>query len=234
MVIRIAILLDKFTDDLQWYVDMIIHLTSAVGDHVDDEVWHRLIQVVMASSDSIKARATQAAYDALLVPIWHEKTLLLAAVFLGEYGHLIVEAVAPVRQFAALHAKFSVASLATRASLLTTYLKLANLFPEIKPEIRHVFKHCSFVLDAELQQRACEYLAILDQPSDTLLQVACEELPPYPERESAVIGKLHARFKDTGDGRVWMIGGCHANLGAHPKSRASSPSAAASTAAAAA
>lgn len=50
----------------------------------------------------------------------------------------------------------------------------------------NVFERYSHVLDAELQQRACEYLAIARLPDEELLQVVVDEMPPYPERESAV------------------------------------------------
>lgn len=40
--------------------------------------------------------------------------------------------------------------------LLTTYLKWLNLFPEIRAQIIEVFERYTHVLDAELQQRACE------------------------------------------------------------------------------
>jgi AP-2 complex subunit alpha len=70
---------------------------------------------------------------------------------------------------------------------LTTYFKWLNLFPEIRDQILAVLHRYSHVLDAELQQRACEYLAIaLREDDDVLLQAVADEMPPYPERESAV------------------------------------------------
>jgi hypothetical protein len=50
----------------------------------------------------------------------------------------------------------------TRALLLSTYIKFVNLFPEIKPQIQEVFKQHSNLrsADAELQQRASEYLQL--------------------------------------------------------------------------
>jgi len=50
----------------------------------------------------------------------------------------------------------------TRALLLSTYIKFVNLFPEIKPQIQEVFRQHSNLrsADAELQQRASEYLQL--------------------------------------------------------------------------
>ena len=92
----------------------------------------------------------------------------------------------PIEQFQILHSRSNLCSTATKALLLTTYFKWLNLFPEIREQIVSVFVRYSHVLDAELQQRACEYLAIARRPDDDLLQVVVDEMPPYPERESAV------------------------------------------------
>jgi len=50
----------------------------------------------------------------------------------------------------------------TRALLLSTYVKFVNLFPEIKGKIQEVFRQHSNLrsADAELQQRASEYLQL--------------------------------------------------------------------------
>jgi AP-2 complex subunit alpha len=67
-------------------------------------------------------------------------------------------------------------------------------------------------LDSELQQRACEYLAIASRPDeDELLQNVCEEMPPFPPRESALLSRLHAKHGDTEDKRTWVIGGKEVN-----------------------
>lgn len=50
----------------------------------------------------------------------------------------------------------------TRALLLSTYVKFVNLFPEIQTQIQDVFRQHSNLrsADAELQQRASEYLQL--------------------------------------------------------------------------
>lgn len=109
-----------------------------------------------------------------------------------------------------IKSQFSSAS--TRALLLSTYLKWANVFPEIKAHIINVFERYQHVLDSELQQRACEYLIITQRPEeDELLPRICEEMPPFPERESTLLSRLNAKHLDTGDKRTWVIGGKEAN-----------------------
>ena len=79
-------------------------------------------------------------------------------------------------------------SLGTRALLLTTYVKFINLFPEIKTVIEGVFSLDSNIrsADAELQQRACEYLALSKHATLDVLATVLEEMPPFPEK-----GKLN-------------------------------------------
>lgn len=102
---------------------------------------------------------------------------------------------------------------ATKALLLTTYFKWVNLFPEIREQLLAVFQKYSLVLDAELQQRACEYLAIAKMPDEELLQVVVDEMPPFAERESALLSRLLKKSGDTHDKRTWYVGGKEVNQG---------------------
>ena len=63
-------------------------------------------------------------------------------------------------------------------------------------------------MDAELQQRACEYLALAtrDDDGDELLATICDEMPAFPERESTLTNKLHSRGDTAQDRRTWVIG----------------------------
>ena len=124
-----------------------------------------------------------------------------------------------MEQFMALHSKSQYCQAPTRAILLTTYVKWVNVFPEIKEHLINVLERYRYVLDAELQQRACEYYAIATMPDDDLLQKMCEEMPPFPPRESALLSRLNKKHGDTEDGRVWVIGGKEANEERETKSK---------------
>lgn len=87
-------------------------------------------------------------------------------------------------------------------------IQWVNLFPEIKDHLLNIFERYRHVLDAELQQRACEYLALAQmQDGDELLQTVCEEMPVFPERESALLNRLHSKGDKAQDKRTWVIGG---------------------------
>ena len=132
---------------------------------------------------------------------------------LGEFGHLIADSkgCSPIEQFMALSAKMRGCSSTTRAILLSCYVKYVNLFPEIKPQLLQAFRAYSHSLDSELQQRACEYLTLATMPTDDLLRTVCDEMPPYPERTSALLSRLHQKHATTSDKRTWVVGGKDAN-----------------------
>jgi AP-2 complex subunit alpha len=133
---------------------------------------------------------------------------------LGEYGHLIVneEGYSPIEQLQVLHTKSQFCTAPTRALLLTTYIKWVNVFPEIKPQLINIFERYRHVLDSELQQRACEFYALASRPDDDeLLQNICEEIPPFPPRESALLSRLNKKLGATEDKRTWVHGGKDVN-----------------------
>jgi AP-2 complex subunit alpha len=116
-------------------------------------------------------------------------------------------------QFQLLHSKSQFCVAPTRSLLLSTYIKWVNVFPEIKPQLVNIFERYRHVLDAELQQRACEFYTLASRPDDDeLLQHVCEEMPPFPPRVSALLGRLNQKHGDTEDKRVWVHGGKEANL----------------------
>jgi AP-2 complex subunit alpha len=80
----------------------------------------------------------------------------------------------------------------TRALLLSTYIKFINLFPEIRTAIQDVFRQHSNLrsADAELQQRASEYLQLSIVASTDVLATVLEEMPSFPERESSILAVL--------------------------------------------
>jgi AP-2 complex subunit alpha len=213
MVLKIAILAEKFASTYSWYVDIILQLISTAGEQVGEEVWFRVVQIV-TNNEELQEYAAKTVLNYLGSPQYNETMVKVGGYILGEFGHLIanINGCSPIEQFNAVHAKFNLCSLQTRALLLTTYAKFVNLFPEIKGHILPVLNQYRYVLDAELQQRACEYFSISTMPTDDMLQTVCEEMPPFPERESTLLLKLNQKQGDTEDKRVWVIGGREANM----------------------
>lgn len=214
MVLKIAILTEKYATDVQWYVDISLRLISMAGDHVSDEVWQRVIQIV-TNNEELQVYASQNILQYVKNDC-HETLVKIGGYLLGEFGHLIADTKgsSPIEQFLALNGKMRGCSSSTRAILLSSFIKFVNLFPEIKPQLLQTFRAYSHSLDSELQQRACEYLTLASQPTDDLLRTVCDEMPPFPERTSALLSRLHQKHATTSDKRTWVIGGRDANIDA--------------------
>ncbi|KAK0706734.1 AP-2 complex subunit alpha-like protein [Lasiosphaeria miniovina] len=212
MVLKIAILTEKYATDVQWYVDISLRLIAMAGDHVSDEVWQRVIQIV-TNNEELQVYAAQNILQYAKQDHCHETLVKIGAYIIGEFGHLIAEeqGCSPIEQFLALQGKLAACSSSTRAMILSCFIKFVNLFPEIKPQLIGVFNVYSHTLDSELQQRACEYLTLASLPTDDLLRAICDEMPPFPERQSALLSRLHQKHANTSDKRTWVVGGKDAN-----------------------
>jgi AP-2 complex subunit alpha len=224
MVLKIAILTEKYATDIQWYVDISLRLIAMAGDHVSDEVWQRVIQIV-TNNEELQVYAAQNTLQYVKADHCHETLVKIGGYILGEFGHLIAEdkGCSPIEQFLALQGKLQGCSSSTRAIILSCFIKFVNLFPEIKPHLLQVFRAYSHTLDSELQQRACEYLTLACLPTDDLLRTVCDEMPPFPERQSALLSRLHQRHAGTSDKRTWVVGGKDANADAKEFSLAKNP-----------
>jgi len=212
MVLKIAILTEKYATDVQWYVDISLRLISMAGDHVSDEVWQRVIQII-TNNEELQVYAASNILEYLRADHCHEMLIKIGSYVLGEFGHLVAESpkCSPIEQFYALQGKFSGCTSNTRAMILSSFVKFVNLFPEIKPQLLQAFRIYSHTLDPELQQRACEYLALATRSTDDLLRTVCDEMPPFPERTSALLSRLHSKHAASADKRTWVVGGKDAN-----------------------
>ena len=212
MVLKIAILTEKYATDAQWYIDISLRLLAMAGDHVSAEVWQRVIQIV-TNNEELQAYAAHTTLDYVRADNCHDTLVKIGGYILGEFGHLIAEnkGCSPIEQFMALQSKMMSASDTTRALLLSSFVKFVNLFPEIKPQLHQMFQFYSYSPDSELQQRACEYLALTSLPTDDLLRSVCDEMPPFSERASVLLSRLHKKSVGTSERRTWVVGGKDAN-----------------------
>uniref|UniRef100_A0A8C8LWI6 AP-2 complex subunit alpha n=1 Tax=Oncorhynchus tshawytscha TaxID=74940 RepID=A0A8C8LWI6_ONCTS len=217
IVLKVAILAEKYAVDYTWYVDTILNLIRFAGDYVSDEVWYRVIQIVI-NRDEVQGYAAKTVFEALQAPACHENLVKVGGYILGEFGNLIAgdSRSSPLIQFDLLHSKFHLCSVPTRALLLSAYIKFINLFPEVKGTIQEVLRSDSQLrnADVELQQRAVEYLRLSSIASTDILATVLEEMPPFPERESSILAKLKRK---KGPGNL------HPDLDENRKERSSSP-----------
>ncbi|KPP61719.1 AP-2 complex subunit alpha-2-like [Scleropages formosus] len=107
IVLKVAILAEKYAVDYSWYVDTILNLIRIAGDYVSEEVWYRVIQIVI-NRDDVQGYAAKTVFEALQAPACHENLLKVGGYILGEFGNLIAgdPRSSPLVQFNLLHSKF--------------------------------------------------------------------------------------------------------------------------------
>ena len=204
MVLKIAILAERYATDLKWYVDTVLKLIDISGDHVSEDVWYRVIQIVTNHKD-LQPYAAEAIFKVLEGEKVHETAICVGGYILGEFGYLIAEE--PGRgqdiQFHNLHKHFPNVSASTKALLLSTYIKFENLYPEMKEQFHAVFNKYKTSLEMELQQRACEY-SNLPATGEDFMEAILQEMPPYPEdKESALEARLKKKNKGEAEHNIW-------------------------------
>ncbi|KAL3314365.1 AP-2 complex subunit alpha-2 [Cichlidogyrus casuarinus] len=184
MVLKVAILSEKYATDYSWYVDTILNLIRLAGDYVSEEVWHRVIQIVVNRVE-LQGYVAKTVFEALQAPACHENLIKVAGYILGEFGNLIAaDSRSP---------KYHLCSPVTRQLLLTTYMKFINLFPEIKEYIQEALQSDTNYRssDVEIQQRAVEYYALSQVANSEA--VVLEVMPQFEGRESCILSKLRSK-----------------------------------------
>ncbi|KAL8501260.1 hypothetical protein ACS0TY_020710 [Phlomoides rotata] len=200
--LKAAILAEKFAPDLSWYVDVILQLIDKAGDFVSDDIWFRVVQFVTNNED-LQPYAALKAREYLDKPAIHETMVKVSAYILGEYGHLLARrpGCSPKEIFHIIHEKLPTVSTSTIPILLSTYAKLLmHTQPpdqELQKQIWAIFRKYESCIDAEIQQRAVEYLT-LSMKGAALMDILAE-MPKFPERQSSLIRKAEDAEADTAE-----------------------------------
>jgi AP-2 complex subunit alpha len=212
IVLKAAILAEKYARDLRWYVDTVLQLLTIAGSEVPDAVWHRVVQIV-TNREELQRYAAEQMFKAMEPRYVDETTTKFGAYVLGEFGYLLCDdaSMSGTRQFEVLHQHYVDASVPTKGVLLTAFVKMDNLYEELRTTVHGVLAKAATNMNLEIQQRACEYLALrqLCQSSpngEEVLRAVLEPMPVFPEnRESGLIVRLRNQQKaaaGVGEGSV--------------------------------
>ncbi|KAK8683384.1 hypothetical protein V6N13_039445 [Hibiscus sabdariffa] len=200
--LKAAILAEKFAPDLSWYVDVILQLIDKAGDFISDDIWFRVVQFV-TNNDDLQPYAAAKVKEYIDKPAVHETMVKVSAYILGEYSHLLARrpGCSPKEIFSILHEKLPTVSTTTIPILLSAYAKiLMHTQPpdqELQSQIWAIFNKYESCIDAEIQQRAVEYLALC-QKGAALTDILAE-MPKFPERKSSLIKRAEYSEADTAE-----------------------------------
>ena len=189
VVLKIAILAEKFAANLKWYVDVVVKIMECAGDFVSDDIWFRVAQIVTgfgsaAGNEALQHYAALKLFNSLNTAHPHETLLKLGAYVLSEYGFLIsgMPGKSFEKQFELLNRHFQTCSNSARGMILTTFMKLITQSPDLKETILPIFEGYTDYWDVEIQQRAFEYMSLcnnekFDQSKSEIL----EKMPNFSE-----------------------------------------------------
>lgn len=164
VVLKIAILVERFAPSLSWYIDVVIRMLSRSGDYVSNDIWYRIIQIITGfgheTDPELQKYAANQIYIALNVPNVHDALIKLGCYILAEFGRSIVAP--PYRTsthlFEVINRHFSTASTEAKCMMLSSYAKLAHMFRELRETVMPIFEFHTEHIDPEIQQRASDYL----------------------------------------------------------------------------
>eukprot|EP01083_Nonionella_stella_P195358 719705_1 len=197
MVLKIAILAEKYATDYQWYLDVILKLLTVAGDYVSEDVWHRVVQIV-TNNEELQSYAAEKVMVLLQSPPIHESMVKVAGYILGEFGHLIEQSKASgIEQFDTLYKHFLSCSTDTKALLLSTFMKFLNMYEDLTDRILSVFKNHHSAVDPEIQQRSVEYSIMAQYDDQELITQVWEAMPDFPERDSPLMRIIKKSERET-------------------------------------
>lgn len=157
IVLKVAILAEKFAENLNWYIDVIIKLIEYAGDYVNEDLWFRVAQIITGFGNAepnfqLQKYAALKLFDVLRTNSLHETMIKIGAYVLSEFGPLIAdqEGKSFQDQFRILDYHFYTLSNQGKAILLTSYMKMARNCPQLKHDVMPVLKQYDDHWDEDL------------------------------------------------------------------------------------
>eukprot|EP00891_Asterochloris_glomerata_P007006 jgi/Astpho2/7006/fgenesh1_pm.00107_%23_19_t len=206
LVLKTAVLAERFFPSLEWYVDVMLTLIERAGDMATKDIWHSVVQLI-TNNDELHGYAAQKVVEALQRGAAHESLVCCAAYILGEYGRSLKDL--PVQeQFTLLHERFPAVSAEAKGLLLSAYLKMLLSDPEnakLQQLVGDVFDRYSRYIDADLQQRAVEFAGLLAHPDVARRNVTA--MPKWEKRRSLLLRRMaekEGEEEEVQQKPVWM------------------------------
>jgi len=186
LALKTAILAERYSvNDRMWFIQVALQLIEKAGDFINDDLWHRLVQIA-TNNPELHASTAQLMFVKLRDDGAANELVLRAISYcLGEFGYLLP--IPPSQYVDMLLPLFHGTDDTTRGIMLTAYVKIAlhrGCDQPAMAKIVQVFTETSTSMNTELQQRSLEYLALLRLgPS---MRSILEPMPEYPDRASVL------------------------------------------------
>ena len=90
LVLKIIILAEKFSEDILFYIDVVVRLVETSGNFITEEIWYRIIQIISGfgkeQNNELQKICANRLYRALNIPHVHETLVKIGSYILSEYG----------------------------------------------------------------------------------------------------------------------------------------------------
>lgn len=196
LVLSITLLAEKFCDDNMAYVDIMLTVVAQSGDTCPPEIACRVVQAIV-NDPAVQKRATFTVFNTLRSKKYTHQTMVQVAAFvLGEFGYQIAlnaESM-PGAQFALLHSQLSFASPPTQGMILTAFFKFYSLYDSaaVRENVLKTLRAFKSSAHPELQQRATEYMGLIENGNVELLEKVLEPIPAFKETVNVAMEKVKA------------------------------------------
>jgi len=182
---KICMVTEKFAPTKKWHVDTILRVISISGEHIPDQVISNLIALVTQTPE-LHHYAVHKLYTALSQDLNKQSLVQLAAWCIGEFGDVLISnqtTVVPASNIAEGEETLGVVSvkevldllervlkhptstIIAKEIVLTALAKLSDRFSRASEQeqthILNIIGTYRSSIVVELQQRSCEYLALI-------------------------------------------------------------------------
>ena len=90
LVLKIAILTEKFAENLIWYVDMVVRLIQIT--EVENDIWYRILQIITGfgqANPELQSYAAEKLYATMHFPRISDTMKCIGAYVLSEYAETL-------------------------------------------------------------------------------------------------------------------------------------------------
>lgn len=194
LVLKIAILAEKFAENLRWYVDVVVKLIK--NAEVENDIWYRILQIITGfgtPNTELQSYAAQRMYAALSLPHITDTMKCVGSYVVSEFSEELVKANKdPQNIYDAINKHFSTGDNKSKAMMLNAFTKLAIKYDFLKEQVEMICHMSSGHWDPDVQQRGVEFLVLLEK--DPELQKKVVALNPAFTEEQQMSNPLLKKF----------------------------------------
>jgi AP-1 complex subunit gamma-1 len=221
LTLKICNSVERYAPNRRWHVDTIIKVLTLAGNHVKDESVNSLIHIISATPE-LQAYCVNKLFFSLRENLSQDGLAKVALWCVGEYASTLISGKATSPDNTPVHVSQEeivglVDKVLARHNLseqvkeyaLTCLIKLYTKFNSNKEKIRELIDSQTTSPSLEVQQRACEYLQLLDHGFDTIRGAIVDVIPPL---------EVESVRKPVGDATLFEAGGAGRSEEASTKS----------------